>query len=128
MGRVPAGTRCPVRARVHGAERVRLPVAFDRSGRRLAAGTDRTVRLWDVADRRNPRPLATLTGPDDAILPAVFAPDGTGVAAGGLDRTVRLWDIDLARVAARVCAMAGRAISETEWRLYIPGARYQPPC
>ncbi|SFP06681.1 WD40 repeat [Actinomadura madurae] len=104
-------------------------VAFDRSGRRLlAAGTDRTVRLWDVADRRNPRPLATLTGPDDAILPAVFAPDGTGVAAGGLDRTVRLWDIDLARVAARVCAMVGRDISETEWRLYIPGARYQPPC
>ncbi|MGI8330392.1 helix-turn-helix domain-containing protein [Actinomadura scrupuli] len=104
-------------------------VMFDRTGQRLlAAGTDRTVRLWNIDDRRHPEALATLTGPGEAVLPAVFSPDATAVAAGGMDKTVRLWDIDPDRVSAEVCAVAGEPIRPAEWRQYVPGLRYNPPC
>ncbi|MFL6125349.1 hypothetical protein [Actinophytocola sp.] len=66
--------------------------AFRPDGRTLAtASADRTVRLWDVADRG--RPLATLTGHTDAVYSVTFSPDGHTLATASADRTVRLWDV-----------------------------------
>ena len=60
----------------------------------MAAGADRTVRLWDLRDRARPRQLtAAITGPADLVHAVAFSPNGTVLAAGGADRTVRLWDI-----------------------------------
>ena len=104
-------------------------VAFSPDGQRLlAAGTERTVDLWNVTDLRAPRSLATLAGATDSVLPAVFAPDGHTVAAGGMDTRVRLWATDPARAAARICAVTGTPLTAVEWRLYVPGLRYSPPC
>src|SRR5262249_55453562 len=63
-----------------------LAIAFDLTGRRLAvAGLDRTLRIWDLAERRL---LGEWTGHADAVRCLVYSSDGRWLASAGDDRTV----------------------------------------
>ena len=65
-------------------------VAVSPDGRLLASASgDDTVRIWDVAARRQ---LATLTGHKGDVNSVAFSPDGSALASAGDDRAVRLWD------------------------------------
>ena len=67
-----------------------LSIAYSPDGATLASGSyDSTVRLWDVATRRN---IATFSGTGE-ILSVAFSPDGTILASGADDGTVNLWDV-----------------------------------
>ncbi|MFE7566095.1 WD40 repeat domain-containing protein [Streptomyces sp. NPDC057539] len=92
------------------------------NGKTLATiGDDRTVRLWDL---RTHQQLALLIGHTGDLRSALFAPDGNTLTTSSDDGTVRLWDTDafndLAPLTEKVCTIAGRSLTEREWRRYVP--------
>lgn len=73
-------------------------VAVSADGRRaVTGGTDRYVRLWDLATRRELGRLAH----DGPVYSVAIAPDGRRAVSASGDRTVRLWDLDAARELGR---------------------------
>ena len=71
-------------------------VTFSPDGTLLATGMeDRSIRLWQVADRTL---LQTLRGHSGEVLSLDFAPDGSMLASGGADNTIRLWRISDGRL------------------------------
>ena len=55
-----------------------------------SAGSDKTIRLWDIKERSC---IGTLSGHEGTIQQLAFAPDGRQLASAGSDKTVRLWDV-----------------------------------
>ncbi|TQF74017.1 WD40 repeat domain-containing protein [Rhodococcus spelaei] len=70
-------------------------VAVTADGTTMAsASDDRTVRLWDLTDRSDPRPIGIPLGGSAKYMASVsFTPDGNILAAGSGDGTVFIWDI-----------------------------------
>ena len=103
--------------------------SFDASGRLLAVpSNDHTVWVYDVSAPAHARVLATLRSLHGNVFAAAFSPVGHVLVAGGRSVTVPVWSIDAAADTRMVCAGAGSPITRAEWRQYVPGARYDPPC
>ena len=77
---------------LRGALGAVLDVAWSPDGKLvLGAGTDRALRLWEVASGRVRH---TLTGHGDKVVAAAFAPaaEGERCYSAGHDRALKVWD------------------------------------
>jgi WD40 repeat protein len=72
-----------------------------------------TVRLWDVTDPADPRPIgAPLTGHRGPVDTMVFSPNGALLATSSFDGTVRLWDVaDPTKSHPRGDPLEGRTVA-----------------
>jgi WD40 repeat protein len=79
------------------------------------------VAVWDG---RAGTFVGAAAAPDGAVW---FSEDGKVVVAA-LDGTVRTWDPRPSAWVAAACRMAGRDLTEAEWRSFLPDRDYVPVC
>ncbi|MFF1909734.1 hypothetical protein, partial [Kitasatospora sp. NPDC058218] len=102
-------------------------LAFSHDGRTLAAaGTDGTLRMWDLASRQPFDPALPIPG--GASLSLAFSPD---------DRTLRVatehvpaYEIAVApdQLATDICERAEGGLPKADWDTYLPEVPYRKVC
>jgi WD40 repeat protein len=83
----------------------RARVVFSPDGRLLAAGSNSTIKIWEVGSGRELRAITRAESPTmpghiatlGGISSLCFSPDGRLLAAGGGSREVRTWDVSTGR-------------------------------
>jgi WD40 repeat protein len=104
-------------------------VAFSPDGSILAMGQlNGDLQLFNVATQQPlGRPLA-----DYGVVSVAFSPDGGLLATAGSGAMVwnqLLWSgSQFNQRQARLCQLAGRNLSRTEWSVYVPGQPYHRTC
>ncbi|MEU6238834.1 hypothetical protein ABZ885_38305, partial [Kitasatospora sp. NPDC047058] len=107
-----------------GADSVRA-LAFAPDGRTVAdAGRQGLVRRWGLTAAA---PIATLTGPGQALNGLAFLPDGRVLAAGD-NGSAPLWSLDPDAVAREACAVLRPPVPHRDWLRLAPGSPYRPTC
>ena len=128
-GRVRRRYRSPTR-RTHLARSGRLGGDCSRRQRFVrrannGALTASVITIYDLASLEavgEPFEFEGFSGPLSSSA------DGRRVVHGWNRDFAVIWDIDPDLWAAKACAIAGRSLTEQEWKHYLPGRPYDPAC
>ena len=111
----------PFATRLTGHDGAVNSVAISPDGHTLATGAaDNMIRVWDIANTRDPTSQGILTTHSDVVNSVVFSPDGRTLAAGGGDGTVRVLDL-LQR--KEVAAFTGHSTHPVHSVVFSPDGR-----
>ncbi len=98
---------------------------FSPDSKILAAGyADFALNLWDINSHQLLTP--TFYRHTGVVLDIAFNSDGTRMASAG--DAILQWDTNPASWVVKVCALAGRNLTENEWIQYFPNQLYRPTC
>jgi WD40 repeat protein len=97
--------------------------------RTLAALTsDGRVWLWAVASPVKANLIETLTTATGHPAAIAFSPTDNVLVASDSNGRLTFWHYRSYQAVNRICALSGTPITATEWRQWVPGAPYNPPC
>jgi DNA-binding SARP family transcriptional activator/WD40 repeat protein len=117
----------PVGRTIEGHRDRVTALEYSRDGQRLLTGAaDGTVRLW-TSQQRQPIGSALTLAPESYVS-ATFAPDGSEVFAVPDRGPAARWNMRPEAWARHACAVAGRPLTEREWRDALPQRPFQPVC
>jgi RNA polymerase sigma factor (sigma-70 family) len=82
-------------------------IVFSRDGKQfVSAGTDRVIRIWDLATGKEVRQILA---PERGVDAVAFSPDGKLLAGAGIAGSVLLWDFATGREVRRLEGHRGQA-------------------
>ncbi|WP_054566761.1 hypothetical protein [Frankia sp. R43] len=120
VGRLLTGHKDPVWSAAWGSD-----------GLPASGGDDGTVRVWDVSDQEHARVIGQpLSGHDGVVNEVAWGPDGLPASGSGKG-TVRVWDVRKllwlrAHAYEEACRLAGRGLTESEWRQFVSRTNVDP--
>jgi WD40 repeat protein len=91
----------------------------------VSSGYDGSVSLFDG---RSAELLGAVNIPNHQLVTADFLADGHTVVIGSYDDGIYRWDTRLEHATETACRMAGRDLSEAEWRENFGDRPYQKTC
>ena len=92
----------------------------------VSSGHDGQVKVWDG---RTGEPLATIAPGSRNVWAAVeFLPDGHTVIVATRDGAVYMWDTRVEQWIEFACRVAGRNLTDTEWRDTFGDRPYRETC
>lgn len=107
-------------------------LAFSLDGQQLASTyAFLSTSLWDTSAPTLPQPLGLpLFGElgSGSVVSLAFSPDGKNLVVGGRYATVTMWKTDVEAWQVQACQIAGRNLSQTEWKLYMGDRPYHKTC
>ncbi|MFJ3344992.1 AAA family ATPase [Streptomyces diastaticus] len=109
-------------------------IDFSPDGTRLALMAQQDIgglarpEVWDLTDPKNPELHFYLPGVSASAYALAFTPDDKYLAVVRASAGVEMWDTDPERVIGELCAGVGDPISRRQWKHYLPGRPYDPPC
>ena len=115
---------------VSGQQLAPFGVAFSPDGRTFATiAGDGDTFLWDARSFEAIGPPLHVADPAfDTGWSVAYSPDGRSLAATYGHGKVALWDVDPESWARRACTIAGRNLTQAEWKQYLPGLPYHRTC
>ena len=96
---------------------------FSRDGSLFASTSGDRLSYWDAR-------TGTLLGSiavDVEGAPA-FSADNSSLTLAGVEGSVLTWSLDPRSWVATACRLAGRDLTEQEWRSYLGERPYEPVC
>lgn len=96
------------------------------SARIASISRDGAVRLWDRKSGRQIGPPLLAHGVQSNGI--TYLNDGTDLMTGGFDGTIVSWHMAPAAWMSRACDLAGRNLTQVEWKQYLPGRTYEKTC
>ena len=98
-------------------------IQFSPDGTRFTTSGSGRVGLWDARTRGY---LGAV--PAEGEAHAGFAPGTSDVLIASVDGEVSVWDPGPEAAVEAACRIAGRELTEAEWRAYLPERDREPVC
>ena len=116
----------PLRPAVIGHDGGGWSAAYSPDGSRLLTGAhDGSVSLWDA---RSGELMGSVVIPERSTATADFGADGRSATIVSRSRGVYVWNTDPDYAIEFACRLAGRDLTEDEWREHFADRPYQETC
>jgi WD40 repeat protein len=117
------------RARAAGLGAKVLWLDYSNDGKRLVSGaSDGGVSLWDATTLDRLGTVYPVHYGEPVAAGAHFIGDSHDVAIASYDGHVYRWETDLERAIQFACQMAGRTLTDKEWKEFLPEQPYRSVC